>query len=777
MNTFLLHINGIVQGVGFRPTVYKLATELEIKGEVYNSTDGVYIKFNASAQQAGVFYDQIVSFPPPNAKILSHHITQITAHRFTSFQIIESHSKNKPNLPLTPDIAICAGCVEEISDPNNQRYNYPFTTCLQCGPRYSIQLALPYDRENTSMQPFHLCPICQNEYDLVTDKRYYSQTNSCPNCSIELKLFGSNQQIISNAWTEILPIVLEALHNGKTIAVKGIGGYLLLCDATNKNAIQELRIRKNRPHKPLALLVASIQEAQDIVCLSKQEIEALESNIAPIVICPINPNSNHPIASQIIAPNLNKIGVMLPYSPLLYLLSKNFNKALVATSGNISGSPIFFTDTLAVENLSKIADLILSFNRDIQVPQDDSVLQFKANHKPIILRRSRGWAPNYIPNPFSQKTNQVWAMGSDLKSSFAILDQPNLYVSQFLGNLSNYETQKVFLNTINHLKNITHSTPKTILIDKHPNYISAQIGKESAEENQCEFIEIQHHLAHFSAVLAENNLLETTEPILGYIWDGTGYGTDHHIWGSELFQFSNKDFKRLNHLQYFPQLLGDKMAKEPRLSALSLLSTIPQKINAIQSQFTTQEWQYYLKLIEQKPTHLTSSMGRFLDAVAAIVNCCTHNTFEGEAAMRLEALAAEIPHTCHDSYSFLLTQNVIHWHLCIEEMMEDVNNNISPQIIAAKTFNTLVQMIKQSADVYNCKNLAFSGGVFQNLYLVNCIESQLSSNYNLYFHQQLSPNDECISFGQIAYHSLLVQTEKKKDTLEENTLINNKLCV
>lgn len=775
MNTYLLHINGIVQGVGFRPTVYKLATELEIKGEVHNSTDGVYIKFNASAQQAEVFYDHILSFPPPNAKILSHQISQISAQNFNAFQIIESNSNNKPNLPLTPDIALCASCMAEISDSNNLRYNYPFTTCLQCGPRYSIQLALPYDRMNTSMHPFPMCPNCQNEYHLVTDKRYYSQTNSCPNCSIELKLFGSNQQIISKTWEEILPIIIEALQNGKTIAVKGIGGYLLLCDATNKNAIQELRIKKHRPNKPLAILVASIQKAQEIVSLSSQELEALQSPIAPIVIA--NIRSNNTIAQDVIAPNLNKIGVMLPYSPLLYLLSKNFNKPLVATSGNISGSPIFYNDQEAVEKLATIAQYLVVFNRDIQLPQDDSVMQFTKDNKAIILRRSRGLAPNYIPNPFNDKINNVWAMGSDLKSTFAILDQPNLYVSQYLGNLSNWETQGAFLSSFNHLKNLLHAKPSIILIDNHPNYISAQIGKEIAAENLCQIIEIQHHHAHFSAVLAENNLLETTETILGFIWDGTGYGTDNQIWGSELFQFSNKDFKRLNHLQYFPQLLGDKMAKEPRLSALSILSSIPQKTNAIQSHFTSQEWQYYLKLIEQEPTHLTSSMGRFLDAVSAIINCCTHNSFEGEAAMRLEALAMQLPQPSNDSYPFLLTQKEINWHVCIEGIMEDVNKEIPVQKIAAKTFNTLVDMIKESANLFKCKNLAFSGGVFQNLYLVNCIKNQLSPEFQLYFHQQLSPNDECISFGQIAYHGLLVQTEKKKGTTKENTLINKKLCV
>jgi hydrogenase maturation protein HypF len=749
MQTFHIHIKGIVQGVGFRPYVCRIAENMQLSGCVSNTNDGVHIAINADEEKAKAFYQHLIQNPPVNAIITEHSIEEIEKKKYSGFSIIHSITNTEPDLLLTPDIAICDSCREEIKDPSNRRFGYAFTTCLNCGPRYSIQTMLPYDRNNTTMHDLHMCAACETEYHDIQNRRHYSQTNSCPDCEIEMHYYeaaGSRQQAAG------LSQIANDLLNGLIVAVKGVGGYLLLCDATNEIAIKTLRERKQRPAKPLALMYPSIAAAENDLELRAMEVQALKSKAAPIVLCKIKERVS--VCKDEIAPGLDKIGAMLPASPLLELIASAVNKPLVATSGNISGSPIIYKDQDALENLSDVADRILTYDREIVAPQDDSVLQFTETGKQIILRRSRGLAPNYFPNPFSENTEHILAMGGELKSAFAIQQKKNLYTSQYLGDQGSLESQASYAATLEHLKHLLHFDPSMIIVDKHPFYNVSEQGRKIAAEQQKKLIEVQHHESHFAAVLAENELLDSDDQILGFIWDGTGYGDDGQIWGGEVFTYQNRQIERKLHLKYFPQILGDKMSREPRLSALSLLHDMPELQAVIHKQFTHSEWAFYQKLLKQEQQLQTSSMGRFLDGIAAILGICTHNSFEGEAAMKLEALARSGRHRSSFSYPMPLISDCIDTGSLIEELIADVLHGYDRSWIADKVFNSLALMIEEVCERYNAKHIAFSGGVFQNALLVDLVTKQMGSGKNLYFHRQLSPNDECIGFGQLAMHHM-----------------------
>jgi hydrogenase maturation protein HypF len=771
MHTYHIHINGLVQGVGFRPFVCRLAKEFGVNGWVSNTNNGVHIEITASQKVAEDFYMEIILHPPPNAIISFHHFERIESKSFSSFSIQQSSNQDKPDLLLTPDISLCNTCRLEILSEKNKRHNYPFTTCLHCGPRYSIITALPYDREHTTMSQLKMCESCSAEYNNIENRRHFSQTNSCKDCAIDMHLYHADNKQISDEADEIIERVDTELKRGKIIAVKGVGGYLLLCDATNDTAITTLRTRKQRPAKPFALLYADIEMATADVVLRSFEISALKEKAGPIVLCELKSVATNGICKQAIAPDLDKIGLMLPYSPLLLLIANNFGRPLIATSGNISGSPILFKDADALENLFVVADFVLTYDRDIVAPQDDSVIQFTDRGQKIILRRSRGLAPNYFPNPFREMNHSVLAMGGELKSAFALLEQNNLYVSQYLGDQSSFESQTCFKETLKHVSSLIKAKPEHIIIDKHPGYFVSQYGKQLAAEQNGSLTAIQHHKAHFGAVLAENKLLDVKEPVLGFIWDGTGYGDDGQIWGGEIFIYQHKEMQRVAHLDYFPQLLGDKMSKEPRLSALSLLKRFPNKQFIIQKYFSKQEWQYYQQLLQQPASLFTSSMGRFLDGIAALLGIRLYNTYEGEAAMQLEALARSCSYKTYDYYSIPIVNDRLDWNTFLIELLEDWQQKEDNAVIAWKVYFSLAKMIALVSNHFYIDKIAFSGGVFQNALLNDLLIERLSYKRKLFFHQQLSPNDESIGFGQLACFSIQQKTDKEIINKKDKTAL------
>jgi len=760
LNTYRIHIKGIVQGVGFRPLVVRLAKSMQINGQVSNSTNGVIIEMIGNKEDAIYFYERILSNPPENAVITDHSIHQISNKIFDGFCIQQSLDDVHPDLLLTPDIAICDDCKKEIVAVNDKRYGYAFTTCLNCGPRYSITSALPYDRTNTTMNYLDMCSSCLEEYNNIDNKRYFSQTNSCFACEIKMHLYYSTKEEHHCSEEGKLNHIVNVLNAGLIVAVKGMGGYLLVCDATNHFTIEALRARKNRPSKPLAVLYTNTKMAAADVILRSCEIDALESKIAPIVLCKTKPTSGNNICKEFIAPGLDKIGVMIAYTPLLYLLSVHFGKPLIATSANISGAPIIYNDQEAITQLFNVADLILSYERDILIPQDDSVLQFTEQAEQIVLRRSRGLAPNYFPNPFHDLRTSILAAGGELKSAFALFDRKNLFVSQFLGDQGVIESQEHYTATLQHLLKLTQTKPETILIDAHPDYfVSKNMKGLNKEFNYSKTISIQHHKAHFGAVLAENKLLDFPLPVLGVIWDGTGYGEDNRIWGSEFFVFQHQTMQRVAHLKYFPQLAGDKMSKEPRLSALSLLHNFPAYLPIVESYFSSVEWNYFQKLLQQEQQVNSSSMGRFIDALACILGVKCKHSYEGEAAMLLEALARSASIFSNEHYTMTFENDELNWEPFVEQFMTDVNNGLPTADIAWKIFYSLSKVIEHVAECLHIPHIAFSGGVFQNAVLVDVLKHELSVASTLYFNRQLSPNDECIGFGQIACYAIEQQKQ------------------
>jgi hydrogenase maturation protein HypF len=750
MHTYHIHIKGIVQGVGFRPFVYALATQYKLKGTVCNTTDGVHIEINSSKKIAEAFLQIIIQQKPANALITGHFIEFVPEKFFSDFTIIESKNHQKPDLLLTPDIAICEACKKEINDKKNRRYKYVFTTCLNCGPRYSIINQLPYDRKNTTMQHLQMCDVCKTEYNNVHDRRHYSQTNSCSDCAIPIYLYNHKKIKISSNAAEIIYHTKKYFGEGKILAVKGIGGFLLMCDATNAAAIKLLRERKQRPSKPFAVMYDSIEMMQQDVHLRETEKTALLGKEAPIVLCEMKPHNASTIQKNLITCGLDTLGVFLPYTPLLKLITRQFKKPLIATSGNLSGSPIIYKDEDALQWLFAFADYCITFDREIVAPQDDSVMQFSASEQKIILRRSRGLSPNYFPNPFHAET-PVLAMGAELKGAFALLYK-NLYISQFLGDQESYESQESYKNTLQHLQHLLKIVPQKIIIDKHPAYNVSVLGKEIAAQKHLPIMEVQHHIAHFFAVLAENNLLKNEEKILGVIWDGTGYGDDGQIWGGEFFTLQKNEIERVAHLEYFPQLMGDKMSKEPRLSAMAICEKNP---DVVKNNFSNDEFELFQKYMNIKEGLKTSSMGRFLDGIASLLNILQHNSYEGEAAMKLETAAKKSPIKHFENYDIAFEKGIIIWEKMVNGILADKNKNLEITYIARKVFVSLVRMIEYVASAVGVHKIAFSGGVFQNRLLIDLIEEMMSKKYELIFHQQLSPNDECISFGQLAYYELI----------------------
>lgn len=751
MEVYKIEIKGQVQGVGFRPFVYRLATEMGLVGYVNNTNEGVLIEISVENENLlNTFCKRLKNEVPKLAKITRFLCTKTDSKLqiLEGFHIIKSKFGQNNNVLLSPDFGICTVCRNEIINATNRRFRYSFTTCTYCGPRFSIIKKLPYDREFTSMEAFEMCTECKQEYENVNDRRYFSQTNSCSTCGIELRFFDNKKHLISDEQTAIIDLTVKFLKEGKILAIKGIGGYLLINDASNNLTINELRRRKHRPTKPFAVMFPSLESLNEGVTLRDSEKEILTNEVASIVLLEADlPNFS----------TAGVVGVMLPYTPLFELICQEFGQPLIATSGNLSHSPIIYQDQKAIDELAEIADFILINNREIVVPQDDSVVRFSPNsNQKIILRRSRGLAPTFILPTFIPQNN-ILAMGAMLKSTFTFTHQNNIYVSQFLGDLSDFDTQESFSHTLRHFTEVLDFEANTILIDKHSEYSSSEMGRVFAKEKSLKLVEIQHHKAHFAAVLAENNLLESTEPILGVIWDGTGLGEDGQIWGGEFFMFQNNKseyFERVNHIDYFPNLMGDKMAREPRLSALAICAEIPEANNFIKSKFTDLEWNVYQKQLKQANLLQTSSVGRLFDAVASLLGIIDKVSYEGEAAIYLEAKAREyLKQNCETKESYI-TKNTHKTNALIRGVIADLRNKISIQEIAFKVHISMVDLVKNIANDLKISNIAFSGGVWQNALLIDLAHQSLA-NFELFFHQQLSPNDECISFGQVVVYDLM----------------------
>ena len=745
LKTFEIQIKGRVQGVGFRPFVCALARKLDISGNVSNNMEGVIIKMTSPKEKVHSFLTCLLENPPPVAVIKSHSITQVTAKQFVDFTIVPSNIGQKINIPLTPDFAVCEDCKTEIMDKDNRRYGYPFTTCVNCGPRYAITTRFPFERMHTTLSGFEMCPRCEAEYTDQNNRRFHSQTNSCADCGIQLSLVDADGADVSPNQESILQTAATFISEGKIVALKNTNGYLLCCDASNIKAIQKLRGRKKRPNKPFAVLYNTIEDVENDFQISSKEKQTLTSTIAPIVI--LENSATTGIATEAIAPGLHQTGVMLPSSSLLKLMMDLIKRPIICTSGNIHGSPIIADNTVAQQKLKKVADYFVHHNLQIQFPQDDSVVRLM-NEQQILLRRSRGYAPNYLMEENGMPSN-VLAMGAHLKSTFSLIPNSHIYVSQYFGNLDVYDVLERYKKTLNRQLNVFDSKPKTVLIDAHPNYQSSVLGTSIAKTNNAETVIIQHHKAHFASVLGEHQLFDAEERVLGVVWDGTGYGDDGTIWGGEFFIYENRTIKRANHFQYFDWLANDKMAQEPRLSLLSLLDET--KRHHIRHKFSDTEWKVYTKMLENN-TLSTSSVGRLFDAVAAALDLRDFNTFEAEAAMLLENCAS----TYSKSYYIDFLYNVDYENVPSKRILETILNTYKEgfckERLAYSFIYTLAKTIIRFAKKHHINTVACSGGVFQNRLLIQIL-SRLCRSHKimLKLNRILSANDENISFGQLMH--------------------------
>lgn len=745
--TFKIIITGQVQGVGFRPLVYGLSKKHQLNGDVSNNELGVIIHLNASESDTQSFLKELLQNPPVSSIITSHLLELVETRSFENFSIIQSEKVQQINLPLTPDFAVCDDCKSEILDSQNRRYHYPFTTCVNCGPRYSITTKFSFEREHTSMSNFKMCKNCQTEYENPENRRFHSQTNSCQECGISLELVDRSGNSIICDEGSILKKVSHFLSEGHIIAIKNTNGYLLCCDASNSEAITRLRKNKNRPTKPFALLYPDLEMIRSDFKISDEEQKALTSSVAPIVILPFK-DSIKQLKTDLIAPNLNHLGVMLPSSAILHLLMTIHKKPVIATSGNLHGSSIISKNKKAKKELKSVADYFLHHNLDVQFPQDDSVMKFSYENQ-IILRRSRGLAPNYIDYK-SQTSERILAMGAHLKSTFAFIPNRQLYVSQYFGNLDSYDVFSRYKHTTDSYFELFKSQPNVILVDKHPQYQSTIFGNELASKLNIKCIKIQHHKAHFASVLGEHELFDSNEKILGVVWDGTGFGDDGMIWGGEFFTYANHQMSRLTNFQTFDWIAADKMSEEPRLSLLSLISEADRE--TIKSKFIESEWKVYMKLL-QNNTLKTSSVGRLFDAMSSLLGLIDKTSFEGEAAMLLEKCAQD--YEKQDYVDFLKDEiyDEIPSKSIIKKAIQLLKNGHSKEAVAASFIFTLAKIIIKVAKVNDFKIIACSGGVFQNITLLNHLQSLTeNSKMKLKINRKLSSNDENISFGQIMYY-------------------------
>ena len=763
LKTYKIAIGGRVQGVGFRPFVSKLARRMGLLGYVSNNENGVIIMVSGEVDTICRFYKDLIENPPLLAKIKSHNYVELTYIEYNTFIIIPSQTKHKLNLALTPDFGICKECRLEILDPVNRRFQYAFTTCVNCGPRWAITRKFPFERNHTTIASFKMCPTCLTEYEDCDDRRFHSQTNSCPKCGVKMELTNNQGISLKVPQAAVFKKVNELLQGGHIIAIKNTGGYLLCCDATNADVVKRLRHLKRRPKKPFAILYPSLEMIEADISLEFFQKKELCSVERPIVIVSSKDYSGE-IAIDDIAPGLQQLGLMLPYSGILELLSKELEAPIIATSGNIHGSPIINGRQQAIDSISEIADFFLHHELAISNPQDDSVVKFSTKYQQrVLFRRARGFAPNYLEyvKGIDEKT---LALGGHLKSTIAFAPNDYLYLSQYLGNLDHYEVYHRFKETSEFFQELFDQQPDCIIVDKHPAYLSTQYGLELSKKINAPVCKIQHHKAHFASVLGEHNLFEAGEAVLGVVWDGTGFGDDGQIWGGEFFTFQDGSITRSGHFKYYNWLAGDKMAREPRISLYALNQD--SQAEFLTNKFTSQERDIYSSL-KRSNTLATSSVGRLFDAVASLLNICDINTYEGEGAILLENSLTDYDFEQLTRYIRVGDNKIVSTDLLWKRLYNDFLSGTDKETIILNFLYTLAQTVTDMAAIMGLNKIALSGGVFQNTVLIDMITELCESRFELFLNLNLSPNDENISYGQMMYYSKLIANKKKEETTKE----------
>lgn len=743
----VISIQGAVQGVGFRPFIYTLAHNLGLTGWVNNSAQGVHIEAEGDEGRLYLFVDRIVGEKPPHARIVHLDWSWAEVEGYTDFTIHNSDNGGAKSALILPDLATCPDCLHELFDPDNRRYRYPFTNCTHCGPRYTIIQALPYDRASTTMHHFEMCPACRAEYENPANRRFHAQPNACPDCGPQLALWDKAGNVMAIR-DEALLRAAEAVRQGQIVACKGLGGFHLLVDARNQAAVQRLRDRKQRPHKPLATMFPSLAWIRSQCVVDLCEAQVLQSSAAPIVLLEVRDDRG---LAPNLAPDNPYLGVMLPYTPLHALLLAELDFPVVATSGNLSDEPICTDEHEALKRLGAIADVFLVHNRPIARPVDDPVVQVIRGDVQI-LRCARGYAPLslHLNNPMPS----TLAVGGHLKNTIAVMHDQQMLISQHIGDLQTASTEQVFRQTITDLQGLYDMQPTQIIHDLHPDYRSTQYAKATDVEQHA----VQHHIAHVLAGMMDNRL---DGRVLGVAWDGTGYGLDGTIWGGEWLLVDDGRIERSAHLLPFTLPGGDSAVREPRRSALGVLYAVygdeaftMTDLHPVAA-FNPSDravLQTMLKKGIQSPQ--TTSMGRLFDAVSSLLNLCQTSTFEGQAAMALQFTAMKSH--IDDRYLFDFHAPVVDWRPLIRGVVDDLRHNVAPKDIAAMFHNTLIDMIMAVAQYSGVDRVLLTGGCFQNRLLCEgAIAALQNAGFTPYWHHRIPPNDGGIAAGQLAaavYH-------------------------
>ena len=743
-----IFVKGIVQGVGFRPFVYSLAVNYQLTGQVCNSSSGVEIELNGSPENLERFIHDLKNSPPPLAKIDEITLLDIEPNSFPDFKIIPSKARPGEFIPVSPDVSICPDCARELFDPADRRYRYPFINCTNCGPRFTIIKDIPYDRPFTTMAGFELCPDCYKEYENPLDRRFHAQPVACPNCGPHI-WFESAGRIL-NKNEEALQTARLWLKEGKILAIKGLGGFHLACDASNPQAVALLRSRKRRSLKPFALMAFNSELIRKHCFISDQEKEMLESRERPIVL--LRKKENSSVASDT-APNQNTLGVMLPYTPLHLLLlepAQDFPELLVMTSGNLSEEPIAYEDPQAYEKLTDLADGFLMHNRPIHIRTDDSVVrEFQGRLYPV--RRSRGYAPDPLHLP--KELPEILSVGAELKNTFCLTRSQYGFISHHIGDLENYETFRSFEEGILHFERLFRIKPEMIACDLHPDYLSTRYALERSEREKLPLVKIQHHHAHLASCLADNGW-DKDETVLGLIFDGTGLGTDDTIWGGEFLLGNYQGYQRLFHLKNIPLPGGEAAIRKPARMAYSYLretgSELDPELPPLQALCGDELSMLKLQLEKKINSPLTSSMGRFFDAVSALIGVRQVVSYEGQAAIELEAL---IDQNEMGFYEFDVNGQVIDPAPLLKNLLIDWYNGISLPILSARFHNSLVQLTRTICSdlrtTRNIQTIALSGGVWQNIYLLSNTTAYLQKDgFKVLTHQNVPASDGGLCLGQ-----------------------------
>ncbi len=757
--TWHLHIRGIVQGVGFRPFVYRLAHEHGIGGWVKNTSSGVEIAASGSPEVLERLLRDLVDRAPPLARIESVTVTdKQPGDAFADFAILASTEEQGAYQLISPDIATCADCLREILDPRDRRYRYPFTNCTNCGPRFTIIQEIPYDRPRTTMRDFAMCSDCQREYDDPLDRRFHAQPNACPRCGPHLTLVDPEGRVLGER-DQALTRAVAALREGRIVAIKGLGGYQLACDATNAQAVRTLRQRKRRPHKPFALMVKDLDTARAHALIGPEAAELMRSPSAPIVLVPRRADS--PIVDEV-APRISDLGLMLPYTPLHHLLLRDIDRPLVMTSGNLTEEPIARDNDEALGRLKDIADLFLTHDRGIYSRYDDSVWFLPASGAQPI-RRARGYAPFPITLPV--RTRPILACGAELKNTFCLTRDQYAFVSQHIGDMQNAETIAHYQETLALYRRLFHIDPEIIACDLHPDYYTTRLAHELTTAP----IGIQHHHAHLAACLVDAG---HSGPAIGLIMDGTGYGLDGHTWGGEILIGDARGFARAAHLQYLPLPGGDQAVRKPyRLAYAYLRQLLPDRpLPATLEHIPEGERRILDQMIAQGiNTPWTSSAGRLFDAVAALLGVRQEVSYEAQAAIELEMQARTI-HAPVAAYRWtwqatevrdlwghppvpLQTGREILLTPLLADIVDDLNAGEPIALIARRFHETLATLLLESslwlAHETSIDVVALSGGCFQNRLLADLLVPRLeSSGLKVLLHRQVPCNDGGLSLGQ-----------------------------